>query len=230
MGPGVLQVEQLRGHWEEAVSRAEHIKAAKEVVSRTIIATHLGCILPRIPAMIAGIWVAFSQESQQQSCAQELRARREGALKQEEDAEARRAEAQAATMEAKMLRLEERAARKLERAEDIYRQKQEQTRLRHEKSKLQFENKRVTVERLEKKSEYDREMRQQEIDRKDEQARQLHDAKVELRERRARQVILPTARGVSTEGGEFSPLGPGAGCFLALGSGLGLVGTASARR
>ena len=30
--------------------------------------------------------------------------------------------------------------------------------------------------------------------------------------------------------GEFSPLGPGAGCFLALGSGLGLVGTVSARR
>ena len=30
--------------------------------------------------------------------------------------------------------------------------------------------------------------------------------------------------------GEFSPLGPGAGCFLALGSGLGLVGTASSRR
>ena len=30
--------------------------------------------------------------------------------------------------------------------------------------------------------------------------------------------------------GEFSPLGPLAGCFLALGSGLGLVGTASSRR
>ena len=30
--------------------------------------------------------------------------------------------------------------------------------------------------------------------------------------------------------GEFSPLGPRAGCFLALDSGLGLVGTASARR
>ena len=30
--------------------------------------------------------------------------------------------------------------------------------------------------------------------------------------------------------GEFSPLGPRAGCFLALGSGLGLVGTASSRR
>ena len=44
MGPGVLQVEQLRGHWEEAVSRAEHIKAAKEVVRR---------------AVIAGIWVAL---------------------------------------------------------------------------------------------------------------------------------------------------------------------------
>ncbi len=29
---------------------------------------------------------------------------------------------------------------------------------------------------------------------------------------------------------EFSPLGPRAGCFLALGSGLGLVGTVSARR
>ena len=45
------------------------------------------------------------------------------------------------------------------------------------------------------------------------------------------QVILPTAPAVSNEGGRgFSPLGPGAGCFLALGSGLGLVGTASARR
>ena len=30
--------------------------------------------------------------------------------------------------------------------------------------------------------------------------------------------------------GEFGTLGPGAGCFLALGSGLGLVGTVSARR
>ena len=30
--------------------------------------------------------------------------------------------------------------------------------------------------------------------------------------------------------GEFSPLGPLASCFLALGSGLGLVGTASSRR
>ena len=30
--------------------------------------------------------------------------------------------------------------------------------------------------------------------------------------------------------GEFSPLGSLAGCFLALGSGLGLVGTASSRR
>ena len=30
--------------------------------------------------------------------------------------------------------------------------------------------------------------------------------------------------------GEFSPLGPRAGCFLALGFGLGLVGTASSRR
>ena len=79
IGPAVLQVEQLRGHWEEAVSRAEHIKAAKEV---------------------------------------ELRARREGALKQEEDAEARRAEAQAATMEAKMLRLEERAADKADTIEE----------------------------------------------------------------------------------------------------------------
>ena len=29
---------------------------------------------------------------------------------------------------------------------------------------------------------------------------------------------------------ELSPLGPLAGCFLALGSGLGLVGTVSARR
>ena len=43
-------------------------------------------------------------------------------------------------------------------------------------------------------------------------------------------VILFTAPGVSSEGGKFSPLGPRAGCFLALGSGLGLVGTASARR
>ena len=46
------------------------------------------------------------------------------------------------------------------------------------------------------------------------------------------QVILPAAPGVSNEGagGVFSPLGPLAGCFLALGSGLRLVGTASARR
>ena len=45
---------------------------------------------------------------------------------------------------------------------------------------------------------------------------------------------LPVDPLVSTWGverrGEFSPLGPRAGCFLALGSGLGLVGTASARR
>ena len=40
------------------------------------------------------------------------------------------------------------------------------------------------------------------------------------------QVILPTAAGVSNEGG----LGSLAGCFLALGSGLRLVGTASPRR
>ena len=51
------------------------------------------------------------------------------------------------------------------------------------------------------------------------------DSKMELL-----QVILATAPGVSNEGGEFSPLGPGAGRFLALGSGLGLVGTASSRR
>ena len=44
------------------------------------------------------------------------------------------------------------------------------------------------------------------------------------------QVILPTAPGVSNEGGEFSPLGSLAGCFLALGAGLGLVGTVSSRR
>ena len=45
----------------------------------------------------------------------------------------------------------------------------------------------------------------------------------------AKQVILPTAPAVSNEGPR-SGLGPLAGCFLALGSGLGLVGTASARR
>ena len=44
------------------------------------------------------------------------------------------------------------------------------------------------------------------------------------------QVILPTAPGVSNEGGEFGTLGSLAGCFLALGSGLGPVGTVSARR
>ena len=44
------------------------------------------------------------------------------------------------------------------------------------------------------------------------------------------QVILPTAPGVSNEGGEISGLGSLAGCFLALGSGLGLVGTVSAGR
>ena len=46
----------------------------------------------------------------------------------------------------------------------------------------------------------------------------------------SKQVILPTAPGVSNEGGEFSPLGSLARCFLALDSGLGLVGTASSRR
>ena len=43
-------------------------------------------------------------------------------------------------------------------------------------------------------------------------------------------VILPTAPGVSNEGGSSELLVPFAGCFLALGFGLGLVGTASARR
>ena len=44
------------------------------------------------------------------------------------------------------------------------------------------------------------------------------------------QVILPTAPGVSKRRAEFGALGPLAGCFLGLGSGLGLVGTASSRR
>ena len=44
------------------------------------------------------------------------------------------------------------------------------------------------------------------------------------------QVILPTAPAVSKRRAEISGLGPLAGCFLALGSGLRLVGTASARR
>ena len=39
----------------------------------------------------------------------------------------------------------------------------------------------------------------------------------------------PCAWGVERRA-EFSPLGPGAGCFLGLGSSLGLVGTASSRR
>ena len=43
------------------------------------------------------------------------------------------------------------------------------------------------------------------------------------------QVILPPAPGLSNEG-RSSPLLALAGCFLGLGSGLGLVGTASARR
>ena len=42
------------------------------------------------------------------------------------------------------------------------------------------------------------------------------------------QVILPTAP--VERRAEISGLGPLAGCFLALGSGLGLVGTASSRR
>lgn len=45
----------------------------------------------------------------------------------------------------------------------------------------------VQVEKQRKKSEYEREMRQQEIDRKDAQTRALKEAKEELRERRARQ-------------------------------------------
>ena len=38
------------------------------------------------------------------------------------------------------------------------------------------------------------------------------------------QLVLWLASGVPSEWGEFSPLGPLVGCFLALGSGLGLVG------
>ena len=41
--------------------------------------------------------------------------------------------------------------------------------------------------------------------------------------------VIPCTWGVERRG-EFSPLGPLAGCFLALGSGLGLVGTVSTRR
>ena len=44
------------------------------------------------------------------------------------------------------------------------------------------------------------------------------------------QVILPPASGVSNEGPRSRVLGALAGCFLALGSGLGLVGTVSSRR
>ena len=44
------------------------------------------------------------------------------------------------------------------------------------------------------------------------------------------QVILLTAAGVSNEGPSFLGLAPRAGSFLALGFGLGLVGTVSARR
>ena len=44
------------------------------------------------------------------------------------------------------------------------------------------------------------------------------------------QVILPPAPGVSNEGPRSRVLGALAGCFLALGSGLRLVGTASLRR
>ena len=44
------------------------------------------------------------------------------------------------------------------------------------------------------------------------------------------QVILPPAPAVSNEGGSSPLLVLVAGCFLALGSGLGLVGTASSRR
>ena len=51
---------------------------------------------------------------------------------------------------------------------------------------------------------------------------------------RAGPIDLPVDPSVSIWGverrGKFSPLGPLAGCFLALGSGLGLVGTVSARR
>ena len=44
------------------------------------------------------------------------------------------------------------------------------------------------------------------------------------------QLVLWLASGVSNEGGSSPLFGPLAGCFLALGSGLGLVGTVSARR
>ena len=45
-----------------------------------------------------------------------------------------------------------------------------------------------------------------------------------------KQVILPTASGGVERRAEFGALGPRAGCFLALGFGLGLVGTVSSRR
>ena len=57
------------------------------------------------------------------------------------------------------------------------------------------------------------------------------DFEVELCMVRAQQPVDPShcTWGVERRG-EFSPLGPLAGCFLALGFGLGLVGTASSRR
>ena len=55
-----------------------------------------------------------------------------------------------------------------------------------------------------------------------------------LRSSQVKRPAWPVGPLVSTCGverrAEFSPLGPRAGCFLALGSGVGLVGTVSARR
>jgi hypothetical protein len=116
-----------------------------------------------------------------------LRQKQLASIKAEEEAEKRRTEASQDALERKMKAIEERAAEKQLRSQEQYERSVQDTRLKNELGKLQFATKRVMVERLEKKHDYEREMRQQELDRKDAQTRSLNEAKLTLRERRARQ-------------------------------------------
>ena len=123
----------------------------------------------------------------QEEKAGSLRRKQLASIAAEEEAEKRRTEAAQSRLEGKMRAIEERAAQKQARSQEQYEKSVQETRLKNELGKLQFATKRVMVERLEKKEEYEREIRQQEIDRKDAQTRSLKEAKIDIRERRARQ-------------------------------------------
>lgn len=169
-----LTAEEWAAHWDDHVGRAQKIKELREI---------------------------------------ELRQRHLRAIQASEEAEKRRNEAAQQALEQKMKAMEERAAQSQLQSQEQYEKAVQEKRLKNELGKLKFATKRVMVsapdysfdsflstctnfltlntntqvERLAKKSEYEREMRQQEIDRKDAQTRSLKEAKTELRERRARQ-------------------------------------------